>query len=108
MAERLSVAPLHDRVSELAELERAWGSGKPELLLALGRRRAGKSFLLRRFLHGHAGFYYQATKTTAREQLRALGEAVGQRTTGHQDQADSEWLLHFGHDTPDRSRSAAA
>ena len=76
MAKHLSIAPLHDRVRELAELERAWRSGKPELLLVLGRRRAGKSFLLRRFLQGHAGFYYQATKTTAREQLRALGEAA--------------------------------
>jgi uncharacterized protein len=71
-----NLLPLHNRKRELAELERAWRSGKPELLLALGRRRAGKSYLLRRFMQGRAGFYYQATKTTAREQLRALGEAA--------------------------------
>jgi len=68
--------PFYHRARELAELERAWRSGKPELILALGRRRAGKSFLLRRFLESHTGFYYQATKTTGREQLRALGEAA--------------------------------
>jgi AAA+ ATPase superfamily predicted ATPase len=68
--------PWYDRQRELTELERAWRSGKPELILALGRRRAGKSFLLRRFLQGRAGFYYQATKTTAREQLRALHDAA--------------------------------
>jgi hypothetical protein len=67
--------PLHNRRRELAELERAWRSGKPELLLAVDRRRAGKSHP-RRFLQGRAGFYYQATKTTACEQLRALGEAA--------------------------------
>ncbi len=44
--------------------------------MVLGRRRAGKSFLLTRFLKDHSGFYYQATKATAREQLRALGDAV--------------------------------
>ena len=38
-----------------------------------GVTRAGKSYLLRRFLQGRAGFYYQATKTTARKQFRALG-----------------------------------
>jgi uncharacterized protein len=64
------------RDRELAELERAWCSSKPELILVLGRRRAGKSFLLTRFLKSHTGFYYQATKTTAREQLRALADAA--------------------------------
>ncbi len=71
-----SAPPLFDRVRELTELERAWRSGKPELLLALGRRRAGKSFLLTRFLQTHTGFYYQATKTTGREQLSALSDAA--------------------------------
>jgi uncharacterized protein len=68
--------PLFHRERELAELDRAWRSGKPELLLALGRRRAGKSFLLTRYLRGRPGFYYQATKATSREQLRSLAEAV--------------------------------
>jgi AAA+ ATPase superfamily predicted ATPase len=74
-----SDAPLLHRTRELTELERAWRSGKPELLIATGRRRAGKSFLLTRFLKTHDGFYYQATKATSREQLRALSEAVATR-----------------------------
>lgn len=69
--------PLFHRERELAELDRAWGSGRPELLLALGRRRAGKSFLLTRYLRSRKGFYYQATRSTSREQLRSLSEAVG-------------------------------
>ncbi len=74
--------PLFHRDRELTELERAWRSGKPELILVLGRRRAGKSFLLTRFLDSHTGFYYQATKTTAREQLRALADAAGAEYPG--------------------------
>jgi AAA+ ATPase superfamily predicted ATPase len=69
-------APPHDRLRELAELDRAWQSGTPELLVAAGRRRAGKSYLLTRYLQEKRGLYYQATKSTGREQLRTLSEVV--------------------------------
>ena len=68
--------PLLHRERELAELRRASSSSQPELLVAIGRRRAGKSFLLTRFLKNHRGFYYQATKATGREQLLSLSEAA--------------------------------
>lgn len=68
--------PLYDRAKEQAELDRAWKSGKPELLIATGRRRAGKSYLLSRYLKGRAGLYYQATKSTSRDQLRTLSNVV--------------------------------
>lgn len=68
--------PLYDRGREQQELARAWASGVPELLIAAGRRRAGKSYLLTHALQRYAGFYYQATKATAREQLRTLSEAA--------------------------------
>ncbi len=66
--------PVFDREREKAELDRAWRSGKPELLIAAGRRRAGKSYLLTRYLQGKDGLYYQATKATSREQLRTLSQ----------------------------------
>ena len=66
--------PIFDRAREQAELDRAYQSGKPELLLAAGRRRAGKSYLLSRYLQGKSGLYYQATKATSREQLRTLSQ----------------------------------
>jgi AAA+ ATPase superfamily predicted ATPase len=66
--------PIFDRAREKAELDRAWRSGKPELLIAAGRRRAGKSYLLTRYLQGKDGLYYQATKATSREQLRTLSQ----------------------------------
>lgn len=71
--------PLFDRVRETAELERAWRSGKPELLIAAGRRRAGKSYLLARYLEGKNGFYYQATKATSRDQLRSLSQIAARQ-----------------------------
>lgn len=66
--------PVFDRARERAELDRAWRSGKPELIIAAGRRRAGKSYLLTRYLQGKEGLYYQATKATSREQLRTLSQ----------------------------------
>ena len=69
---------LLDREREWRELDRAWTSGRPELALVLGRRRAGKSFLLARFARSRRGLYYQATRRTEAEQLGALSRAVGE------------------------------
>ncbi len=71
--------PVYNRIRELAELDRAWRSDRPELLIAAGRRRAGKSYLLSHFLQDRPGFYYQATRSTGREQLRTLGHIAAQR-----------------------------
>ena len=69
--------PLYGRRRELRALEQAWTSGKPELLIAAGRRRSGKSYLLTHVLAERRGFYYQATKGTSREQLARVSGAVG-------------------------------
>ncbi|MEQ9104899.1 MAG: ATP-binding protein [Rhodothermales bacterium] len=55
----------------------------PGLILVLGRRRAGKSFLLTRFAHAAGGFYYQATRKSDQEQLKTLS----QRLADHFDDA---------------------
>lgn len=67
------------RDREWAELVRCYESGAPELYLVLGRRRAGKSYLLTRFTHAVGGIYYQATKRTEKEQLAVLSGIVGER-----------------------------
>jgi AAA+ ATPase superfamily predicted ATPase len=69
---------LLDREREWRELDRAWTSGRPELALVLGRRRAGKSFLLARYARTRRGLYYQATRRTEAEQIDALSRAVGE------------------------------
>ncbi len=72
-------ADLFDRDAAWTALHHAWTSPRPELVLAIGRRRAGKSFLLTRFAETHRGLYYQATRKTPREQLQTLSRTAGVR-----------------------------
>lgn len=69
---------IFDRDPEWEELRSCWLSRKPELYIVIGRRRAGKSFLLTHFSDACKGLYYQATKQTEKEQLRALSRVVGE------------------------------
>ena len=48
-------------------------------MLVVGRRRAGKSFLLTRFVEAVGGLYVQATRKTEREQLMDVSRALGER-----------------------------
>ena len=72
---------LIDRDREWEALTRIWETPRPELVTVLGRRRVGKSYLLGRFLEQHRGVYYQATRLTETEQLRAFSHAIS-RTLG--------------------------
>jgi AAA+ ATPase superfamily predicted ATPase len=70
---------------DILDRDRAWAyltdtvqAPGPSLLLVLGRRRAGKSYLLTRFVRATGGLYYQATKQTERELLRALSRTLGE------------------------------
>lgn len=78
-----------DRQTEWRELSRLWKRAAPELAFVLGRRRAGKSYLLSRFAHAVGGIYYQATKRTENEQLLRLTRQVG-------DHFDDAALRHGG------------
>jgi AAA+ ATPase superfamily predicted ATPase len=71
-----------DRDPEWTELARAWQRPGPELIIVLGRRRAGKSFLLKHFSEMVGGMYYQATKRTEGDQLAKLSAIVGQQLGG--------------------------
>ena len=46
------------RVIEKAELKRLYESGKPELVVVYGRRRVGKTFLIRESFAGQFAFYH--------------------------------------------------
>lgn len=72
-------ADVIDRDAVWAELSSAWTRPEPALLMGLGRRRAGKSWVLARFARAVDGIYYQATKRTESEQLAALSRIVGNR-----------------------------
>jgi AAA+ ATPase superfamily predicted ATPase len=71
---------LFDRVSEWQELSAfATGPG-PGIQLALvrGRRRQGKSFMLRRLAEAAGGFYFQAVEEERSQALTSLGSALGE------------------------------
>src|SRR5687768_6791176 len=67
-----------NRDAEWGTLAAAWGSTGPELVFVVGRRRAGKSYLLWHFARAAGGVYYQATERTESEQLAALSGIVGE------------------------------
>lgn len=68
---------LFDRDSEWGALATLWEKRRPDLIFAVGRRRAGKSFLLSRFARQVGGIYYQATRRTEGEQLSSLSRVIG-------------------------------
>jgi AAA+ ATPase superfamily predicted ATPase len=69
---------LFDREPEWRTLETLWTRAKPDLAFVIGRRRAGKSYLLTRFTQQVGGIYYQATRRTEAEQLASLSRVIGE------------------------------
>lgn len=74
--------PLHDRESELIELQAAWTrvvDGTPELVILSGHRRVGKTYLVTHFLQSlppEQVVYYFATQQAEHVELRRFSEAL--------------------------------
>ena len=65
------------RETEIEELERALHSGRSELVVMYGRRRVGKTFLVRRFFNDRYTFYYVGAHRQKREvQLQNFREML--------------------------------
>ena len=75
----MTMAPFVDRFVELSVLESEWRRGSFSLTLVYGRRRVGKSALLRRFLEGKRGVYYVAAELPASELYAEFADAVGEQ-----------------------------
>lgn len=71
---------LFDRAQEWAELSAFVSEPGPGLRIGIvfGRRRQGKSFLLRRLAAATGGFYYQALEHEPAQALAELGERAGE------------------------------
>ena len=61
-----------DRKPELAALEKSWRSRRAALLICYGRRRVGKTELIKVFLRGKPAIYFLADRLSERDNLRAL------------------------------------
>lgn len=78
------VKPAHvfDRDDEWAGLSSFAANPAPRAMLGVvsGRRRMGKTYLLRALVEQHGGFYFGATAATEGESLRQFGAALARHT----------------------------
>jgi len=67
-----------NREPQLRRLEARYLSDQAELLVLYGRRRVGKSALLRRFIEGKESVFFVATQVKERDNLEAYAQALGE------------------------------
>jgi len=86
-----------DRDGELRWLEQRWTAPGAQLLIVYGKRRVGKTALLKRFITGRPAVYVLADRRPEREQLgevaRRLGAHFGDAFIGRKGFTD--WLEAF-------------
>ena len=66
-----------NRTAELAWLEARGRAKEAQLLIVYGKRRVGKTALLKEFLQGKTGIYFLADRRPEREQLREVAFRLG-------------------------------
>ena len=65
------------RADELATLDEHWRKKGSQFVVIYGKRRVGKTSLIKAFSEHHHHIYFLADKTTESENLKALGKTVG-------------------------------
>lgn len=68
--------PFIDRGAELKVLEREYGASGFSLVVVYGRRRVGKTRLLREFINQHGGVYYVASELMYPQIVQEFSRAV--------------------------------
>jgi len=69
-----------NRTKELSQLEERYGSNKAEFIVVYGRRRVGKTVLLKQFVTGKGHVYFLADLRPEAEQLRYFTQQLYQVT----------------------------
>ena len=83
------------REKEQAALKQYYESGAPEFLVLYGRRRIGKTFLIREYFGGKFDFYATGLANGKKEeQLRAWNNAI-KNSFGNADENAADWLEAF-------------
>lgn len=70
------------REKELSLLEQKYGSGKFEFVVIYGRRRVGKTELIRRFIQDRRAIYYVGIESNAGQNLENLSRAIAEADAG--------------------------
>jgi len=69
-----------DRERELEFLEERYAEGKPNLIIIYGRRRVGKTELVKQFLQGKRGAYILCTRDSVQENAKELKDKFRELT----------------------------
>ena len=69
------------RNSELGKLNEMYNSGRFELAVIYGRRRVGKTTLIREFVKDKNALFFAASESTAQDNLLALSRCIGGKNT---------------------------
>ena len=85
------------RENEIEKIDKMLQSGQAEFLAVYGRRRVGKTFLIRQYLKGNLVFNFTGTKDgTKEQQLTNFFDEYLKRTAGKKEtQAPSNWHKAF-------------
>jgi len=71
----------YGRVAEMGRLTEMYGSGAFEFAVIYGRRRVGKTTLIREFVKGKRALFFTANESTASDNLLSLSRCVGGKNT---------------------------
>ena len=66
-----------NRENELKELNQKWASKTPQLFVLYGKRRVGKTELIKQFIKNKPSVYFMGDKRTTRDQLLEVGRLLG-------------------------------
>lgn len=67
-----------DREKELKTLEERYRNKNAEFVIIYGRRRVGKTELIKKFIHNKPAIYYMADNRSINEQLEILSKIIGE------------------------------
>ena len=86
-----------NRKSELEALNEKWESGDPQMVILYGKRRVGKTELMKQFGKKKPFVYFLADKRNQIEQLREFGRIVGEfsRDTVLVKHGFTDWIEAF-------------
>lgn len=81
-----------DRIKETARLKRAVSAPESKLVVIYGRRRVGKSTLIRSVLSAGKDIYFQADETQTTNQIYLLSKAIGEVLPDFERAVYPDWM----------------